>query len=391
MLPRYGERSLCEVLPSAVSAIGAPGWQNLLNLPSASSYVVLLVDGLGWQLLGEHADDAPYLASLLPGSDPLTSGVPSTTATSLTCIGTGLPTGRHGVVGFTSRIPGTDRLLEALRWDSRVDARQWQPYDTVFAKAEQSGVTASVVSRRRFQSSGLTVASQRGARYVAADSGGERIFAAVRCARSGGSLTYVYDGDLDATGHAQGCGSWAWRYQLTIIDGFAATLREALPDDTVLVVTADHGMVDVAATDRVDVDAEPELLDGVSLVGGEARFRHLYCRGGAVADVAARWRERLGHDAAVVVRDDAIERGWFGAVDADVRPRLGDVIVASLGPVAVVSSTRFPVEISLVGLHGSLTAAEMLVPILVDAPAAGVRTADVGTSPPTPAAPGQPG
>lgn len=390
LLPRYGDRSLCELLPSAVAALGAPGWRNVLELPEASSYVVLLVDGLGWQLLRDHPEDAPYLASLLPGSEPLTSGVPSTTATSLTCVGTGLPTGRHGVVGFTSRIPGTDRLLEALRWDARVDARQWQPNETVFARAERSGVTASVVSRRRFHSSGLTVASQRGARYVAADSAGERICGAAHCAQVAGSLTYVYDGDLDATGHSRGCASWAWRYQLTIVDGFAATLREALPDDAVLVVTADHGMVDVAAEDRVDVDAEPDLLEGVTLVGGEARFRHLYCQGGAVEDVASRWRSRLGEDAVVVLRDEAVDSGWFAAVDPEIRPRLGDVMVAGIGPVAVVSTSRFPLEVSLIGLHGSLTPAEMLVPLLVDAPPGRVRSGDMGTSPATPAAPGQP-
>lgn len=368
VLPRYRDLSLDDVLPSVVAALGAAGWQNRLGLPDASSYVVLLVDGLGLRLLQRHADEAPYLASLLDGEPPgMTCGVPSTTATSITSLGTGLPPGAHGVVGFTSRIPGTDRLLDALRWSSKVDPWQWQPHDTVFDRARTSGVLPTVISKRAFQNSGLTIASQRGASYVGADSVGERISAAALAASESRSLTYVYESELDFTGHRWGCRSHAWRHQLAMIDTFAARLREALPREAALVVVADHGMVDVAPDRRIDVDAEPELLDGVVVFGGEARFRHLYCDPAAVHEVEQRWQERLGEEAVVLSREEAVEQGWFGAVEPQVRPRLGDVVVASLGDVAVVSSERFPHEAVLLGLHGSLTDEEMLVPLLVDA------------------------
>lgn len=366
VLPRYFGGSLAEVLPSAVAALGVSEWSNTLALPVRDSYVVLLIDGLGWGLLRDHAVDAPYLSSLAEGARPITCAVPSTTATSLTTLGTGLPPGAHGVVGFTSRIPGTDRLLDALRWDKTVDPREWQIHDTVFDRARATGVTASAVSRRAFADSGLTVASQRGADFVAADTAGERLSAAVRCAAVSRSLTYVYDGELDATGHRHGSCSWAWRHQLAIIDAFAERLRAVLPATSALVVTGDHGMVDIDLEDRIDVDAEPELLDGVTVFGGEARFRHLYCGAGAVTDVALRWRSRCGAAAWVVTRDEAIDEGWFGSVDSQVRPRLGDVMVASGTDLAVVSSSRFPHEATLIGLHGSLTAEEMLVPLLVD-------------------------
>lgn len=366
VLPRYFSRSLGDVLPSTVSALGCDGWDNPLGLPPAPSYVVFLIDGLGWNLLRDHPDEAPYLNSLAEGRDPITCGVPSTTATSLTSLGTGLPPGAHGVVGFTSRIPGTDRLLDALRWDRSVDPRQWQPHDTVFARASKDGVATTVVGKRVFEGSGLTEASQRGAVFFGADTIGERISGAVRASAESASLTYVYDAELDATGHARGCSSWAWSHQLSMADSFAGLLRESLPDECVLVVTGDHGMVDVAVEDRMDVDDEPGLLDGVSVFGGEARFRHLYCEGGAVDDVTARWRERLGKEAWVVTRDEAAGEGWFGSVDSAVRPRIGDVIVASGPDIAIVSSGRFPHEAKMVGFHGSLTADEMLVPLLVD-------------------------
>ncbi len=362
--PRYGKGSLAELLPSAVAAVGGPGWDNMLALPPMDSYVVFLVDGLGELLLQTHRDEAPYLAGLR--GRQLTSGVPSTTATSLTSLGTGLPPGAHGVVGFTSRIPGTDRLLDALRWDKHVDPRQWQDQPTVFERSRDCGIAATVVSKRVFEGTGLTEASQRGATYVGADTVGERISGAVRAATENGSITYLYEGELDATGHRRGCGSWAWRHQLAMVDSFAARLREALPARTGLIVTGDHGMVDVDSERRVDVDEEPQLMEGVSLFGGEARFRHLYCDIGAVEDVAKGWSDRLGAEAIVLTREQAIDEGWFGSVSSAVRPRLGDVMVASLGDLAVVSTSRFPYEATLIGLHGSLTEDEMLVPLLID-------------------------
>ena len=204
-----------------MGALGAPGWANTLALPTSTSYVVFLVDGLGWNLLHDFPETAPYLWSLVQGSEPLTCGVPSTTATSITSLGTGLPPGQHGIVGFTSRIPGTNQLLDALRWDADVDPIEWQSHETVFGRARASGVTATVVSRRVFEGSGLTVASQRGAEYVGADTPGERISAVVQASAQPSSFVYVYEGELDSTGHRIGCRSWAWEHQLGVVDEFA--------------------------------------------------------------------------------------------------------------------------------------------------------------------------
>jgi predicted AlkP superfamily pyrophosphatase or phosphodiesterase len=332
-------------------------------LPPARRYVVLLVDGLGHRLLSAHPEQAPFLHALL--GQPGVAGVPSTTATSLTSLGTALTPGQHGLVGYTSRIPGTDRLLNALMWDKQVDPLEWQPQDTAFARLRAAGVHTTVVSKREFVDSGLTVCGLRGAEFVGGDRAGERIAGAVAASAEEPSVTYVYDGDLDWTGHRYGVDSPQWRAQLSAIDANVEQLREALDPGVRLVVIADHGMVDSPVDARVDVDAEPDLRAGVRLVGGEARFRHLYCTNGAVDDVVATWRERLGARAEVLGRDEAIARGWFGPVDPQVRPRLGDVVVAAHGLHAVMSSVDFPYENLLVGLHGSLTAVEMEIPILV--------------------------
>jgi hypothetical protein len=366
--PAYGQRSLGDIVPAVAAALGVPAAAEPtgLVLPDAASYVVFLIDGLGARLLERYAHAAPYLSSLLAGQEPATAGVPSTTATSLTSLGTGLSPGTHGMVGFTSRVPGTGRLLNALLWDQDVDPREWQPHETAFARLQRSGVPVTVVNKREFRDSGLTVAAHRGGEYVGADKVGEGIAAAVASSSVRPSLTYLYDGDLDWTGHRYGVRSSQWLMQLSMIDAEAEQLREALPAHTRLVVVADHGMVDSPPESRVDVDEHPELRDGVALLGGEARFRHLYCQRGAVDDVVATWAEHLGERAEVMTRETAIARGWFGAVAPLVLPRLGDVVVASRGDHAVMSSVDFSYEASLVGLHGSLTEDEMLIPLVVD-------------------------
>lgn len=363
--PAYADRSLADVLPAVARALGVDAGftKSSLELPEAPAYVVFLIDGLGYELLRDHADLAPFLHAHL--GEPATAGVPSTTATSLTSLGTALPPGAHGVVGFTSRIPGTDKLLNALYWSSKVDPVLWQPHQTAFSRIAATGVHTTVVNKRDFEGSGLTVAGHRGADFVGADRVGERLAAVQAASRARPSLTYMYDGDLDWTGHRYGVASPHWEQQLAMIDAAAEQLREALDDATRVVVIADHGMVDSPAENRLDVDDVPALSDGVVLLGGEARFRHVYCRSGADQDIRAAWREAVDGRAVVLGRDEAIAEGWFGEVRPEVRPRLGDVVVACQDDFSLMSTSAFPYETKLIGLHGSLTPREMLIPLLV--------------------------
>ncbi len=362
--PAYHQRSLGDVVPAIATALGVdPPSENGLVLPDAQSYVIFLVDGLGHELLNRYSHAAPFLSSLI--GTPGTAGVPSTTATSLTSLGTGLTPGQHGLVGFTARIPGTNELLNHLWWDKEVDPLEWQPHPTEFARLAGLGVHVTAVNKREFRDSGLTVAAHRGADFVGKDKVGERIAAVLDAAGRAPSLTYLYDGDLDWTGHKYGVASTSWLQQLAMVDAAAEHLREELPSSVRLVVVADHGMIDSPLSSRIDVDEQLELREGVALLGGEARFRHLYCRPGAVDDVAATWRQVLGERATVLTRDEAFTRGWFGPIESHVRARIGDVVVACHGDLGIISMTDFPYENMLVGLHGSLTPDEMLIPILI--------------------------
>jgi hypothetical protein len=367
--PRYGSSSLADLVPSVLASIGTPGFDDVLGLPSARAACVLLIDGLGAELIRAHAGDAPVLAAALAAGRDLTAGFPSTTAVSIASIGTGLPPGEHGILGYKVAIPGAGKLMSSLTWDPSVDPHVWQPRPTAFERALAAGTVVTDVAKSAIQHGGLTVSALRGAEFEAAETFGDvaastigALTSAVAARRS--CLVYSYLADLDSSGHSRGVGSLAWRLQLQLIDRLVEQLAERLPAGTRLYVTADHGMVDVAPDRRVDVDADPAWRDGVELLGGEARARYLYVREGALDDVVDCWRSRLGADALVMTRDEAIDGGWFGPVVADfARPRIGDVIVAAESDIAIVAATREPREAQLVGHHGSATPVEQLVPL----------------------------
>jgi predicted AlkP superfamily pyrophosphatase or phosphodiesterase len=370
VLPTYGASTLAELMPSIGAHLVVPGCsEDAFGLPESERYVVVMIDGLGWHLMRSASRDMPYLASLLAAAQPITACVPSTTATSLTSLGTGLPPGQHGLVGYTSRVPSTGEILNALTWESDLVPRAFQDKATFFERAVAAGVAVTSVALERFQGSGLTEAALRGADFVGIhhendlDERVELVGAAARRARR--TLVYAYERELDHCGHVDGCHSVAWRRQLRRIDRMCERLRAALPDDVRLVVTGDHGMVDIPKQHQIVAEDEPILMAGISALAGEGRFRQLYVDRDRPGRVAARWRDRLANTAWVRTRDEAIDDGWFGRVDEHLRERWGHVLVAMRDDHAIMTR-QFMREWTLVGMHGSLTPDEMDVPLCCD-------------------------
>jgi hypothetical protein len=374
MVPRYGQGSLAEVLPSVLAALGVPDSADPLRLAEVLAGVrgvaVLLVDGLGYHLLSRAAAVAPMLARALAGDGAtlteLTSVFPSTTPAGLVSLGTGVAPGQHGVLGFTLNVPGTDRVLNHIAWTTDPDPARWQPVPTQFAKASAAGLAVRVVSRSAFAGSGLTAAAYRGAPFVGVDSVDGLVDRMVDGLSGGPALVYGYHAGLDAAAHEYGIDSASWLAAAADVDRLLARLVDGLPADTALLVTADHGGLDVPADQRFDLDTEPRLSAGVAVVAGEARVRYLHTRPGATDDVIAAWRGMLGAAAWVVGRDEAIEAGWYGPVPAVHRDRIGDVVVACRDGYAVLASKHEPAKVGeLIAMHGSFTPVEMAIPLIL--------------------------
>ncbi|QFZ18260.1 alkaline phosphatase family protein [Saccharothrix syringae] len=370
LVPRYGTGSLSDVVPSLLAGLGVPGATDVLGLSGPARVCVLLVDGLGRRLLREHEDDAPFLASLAgPG---ITAGFPATTATSLAALGTGAPTGEHGLVGYSFEAGG--EVLNTLGWSrygvpERVDLREHlvpesvQPRPTAFETAAAAGVAVRLVLPREQQGSGLTRAVLRGGRFDGVLGFGDLVGRVAEALRSADRvLCYAYHPDLDALGHVYGPGSKPWRWQLRFVDRVAEAIASELPPDGALVVTADHGMVTVG--ERIDLDTSDELREGVRALAGEARVRHVYAE--QPERVRERWLSVLGEKVWLASRAEAVEAGWFGPrVAGHVLPRIGDLVVAARGGLALVRTEAEPHMTTFTGHHGSLTAVEQEVPLLV--------------------------
>ncbi|MEU2392507.1 nucleotide pyrophosphatase/phosphodiesterase family protein [Streptomyces sp. NPDC007369] len=375
-VPQYGTGSLADLLPTLVAGQGVPGFTAAITeLAPADRNCVFLVDGMGWEQIKAHPDEAPYLTSLLGTSRggtgrPITAGFPATTATSLASVGTGLPPARHGLPGYAVRNPDTGELMNQLRWHPWTPPKPWQPYPTVFQLADAAGVATAQVSSPTFETTPLTKIALSGGTFVGRMSAEERMdLAAERLAAGDRSLVYTYFSELDGAGHRHGVDSDAWRGQLMYVDRLVQRLAEQLPPRTALYVTADHGMVDVPFDEdsRIDFDEDWELGAGVALLGGEGRARHVYAVPGAEADVLTVWREVLGDRFWVASREEALELGWFGPpgeCDERVLGRIGDVVAAAYADVAITASVNEPNESKLAGMHGSMTAAEQFVPLL---------------------------
>lgn len=373
--PRYAEASIADVLPSVLAALGVGTANPAIRLPEVPRTCLLLIDGMGFHLLHQHADLAPTLVELAR-PEPLDAAVPTTTATNLASLSTGLPPGEHGLLGATVALPDDDRPMSLLRWklagvgsevslEETQPPERFQPRPTLLERAAGAGLEPVTVGPRDHAGSGLQRATLRGGTHVGADSPAELIHAVPDLLRERERrLVYAYHGALDLAGHVHGIDSDEWREELAAADGLVAALAARLPAGASLVVIADHGMVDVAEDDQIEVADTPDLLDGVRVLAGEPRLRHVHTHDERSArDVLGRWQQELADRCWVLGRDDAVGAGWFGDDVTDTaRSRIGDVVIAARAPVAIVQKAVDPHQRELVGHHGSLTDAERHIP-----------------------------
>jgi hypothetical protein len=363
--------TLAGVLPGALAALGT-GSPDPLGLAAAigpvRQVVVLLVDGLGHRLLPAAARAVPLFADIVAGATgtlrELASAFPSTTPTSLVTLGTGTLPGAHGILGFTLNVPGSERVLTHIAWRDDPDPSVWQPQARLLDAS--AAVTTSVVASADYAGSGLSTAAYGTPRYLGT---GRRLGlarAVVREVSAGTQLVYGYHPALDTALHLHGLDSDEWRAAAVDVARIITQIVERLPPDAVLLVTADHGGLDVPPDRRFDLDTDPRLRAGVRVVAGEPRARYLHTEPGATDDLLAAWRAVLGDSTLVMSREEAVATGWFGPVRPEHLPRIGDVVTVSRDDTVVLATAHEPAMVAkLVGFHGAATPAETAIPLIV--------------------------
>lgn len=361
--------SLADVFESSFRSL--TGEPNPLALPAVDRAVVFVVDGLGAGVLAERAGHARTLAGAMTKSSVALSGFSTTTATGLTTLTTGTHPGEHGMVGYTTLDPEHDRVVQLLTgWDDRLDPLTWQRSRTVFERATDAGIPGFAVALERFRGTGFTHAVLRGADFHGAGSVADRVDRARRILdRNDHALVYVYAAELDHAAHNHGRDSAKWVRALEAVDAAVASLAESLGPGEGMLVTADHGSLDVPREAQVLFDTAPGLLDGIRHIAGEPRALQLHYEPDASDAVRTRlverWRASEGGRAWVLTRAEAVEQGLFGPlVHPTVEPRIGDLIVAARKRIAYYDSRADPKPRSMIGQHGSVTDEETRVPLL---------------------------
>jgi predicted AlkP superfamily pyrophosphatase or phosphodiesterase len=363
VLPDYGGACLSSVVPALLGRLEADAGSWMPDPAKEARQVVLLVlDGFGWQQLEAERAHAPTVAGGTGG--PITSVAPTTTATALTSITTGRSPAEHGVVGYRVRVDGDDggdEIMNVLRWRTGAgDMRHRRPAATFQAIPPFGGRAVPAVTRSEFASTGFTAAHLAGARLVGWSVPSTLVVEVRRLLREGEPFVYAYYDGLDKVAHERGLGEY-YVQELRTVDRLVGDIVDALPAGAALVVTSDHGQVEVGTSARLP---GPELMAHVELLSGEGRFRWLHARAGATADVAAAAEEAHGDEAWVRTREQILDEGWFGGpLRSGVAERLGDVALVARAPVAFLDPADTG-ETRLLARHGSLTAAEMYVPLL---------------------------
>ncbi|MFI5046090.1 MAG: alkaline phosphatase family protein [Acidimicrobiia bacterium] len=351
--PNYEGANVTNVVP-ALLGLRPVDW-----LPEAvagaRSTVLLVLDGLGWDVVSSPGR-MPVVGSM--GGGAITTVVPSTTAAALTSITTGVAPARHGITGYRMRFD--DTVLNAVRWQ-RADGRRAPDPRATQRVDPFAGRPVPVVSKSAFRRSGFTDVHLRGGEYRGWPTSAVLVEHVRALIAAGEPLVYAYYPGLDEVGHEWGIEGREFAAELAATDGLVRALVDVLPDDTALVVTADHGQVQVGPSGWRGLGA---LDDVVATYAGEGRFRHLHARRGAGAELHAAARDAAGDAAWVFTREQLLDEGWLGPdVRGPARRGVGDVVLAARGVVGFLDPT-YPQEGGLIGAHGSLTAAEMLVPLV---------------------------
>lgn len=372
MLPTaYGRSvSLAAVLASCFAAVERATPQ--LPLRAVDGAVIVLADGLGAIPLRARAGHARTIAPRLNKSTTIESGFPTTTAAALATLCTGAYPGQHGITAYEAVDPAVDRVFNHLSgWRAGPDPATWQRVPTLFERHAAAGIRSYLVGHRRYATTRLTQAIHRGAEYVPARTMADRVSAAISLLRQGTrAVVFVYVPELDMAAHQYGWQSPEWTAALEELDAAITQLDRGLGKAHGALLTADHGVVDVAPSGRVLIDSVPELVAGVRHIAGDYRCVQLHLEQGASpADVAALarvWEEAEGARAWIATRDQAVAEGWFGpdGVDPEVLPRIGEVLIAARGQVAYYDGSASEGALAMVGQHGSFSPDEVKVPLI---------------------------
>ena len=337
------------------------GLDNPFGLQAVRSAVVIMVDGLGSENLHSAAKFAPFLASATQKT--IYCGFPSTTASSITTFATGFSNSEHGLFGY--KIFDRSRG-ESVNLLSGVDKYSVLDYLKIEPISHESDTPVHAVTLREYGDSGFTRATMHGAEHHFSDSIAGRFDIAVDLAQTNKSLIYVYVPELDQAAHRFGVASAEWQALLSELDVQMHKLDRRLAHDTGLLVTADHGIVDVERTNHVYLDEYDELHDELLDVSGDPRVAFLYLRDrNKVPGIKKFLSERLDNAALALEPSELIAAGYWQQSILNDDDLLPDLVVMATSAIAIYHRDFAKASsIRMIGQHGALADEEIKLPLI---------------------------
>lgn len=341
---------------AACTQAGQADVDALLRQKQYKNIVLMLFDGLGTYSLAELLPPDAFLRRRLLRR--MSAVFPPTTVAATTSIESGLAPCEHGWLGWSLYLPPLDRIVdvftnrdtlshEALGGDTRA-VEQAMPYQNIAQRLNATGrVQAHIVSRH-------------GDAHI--DTLDELFAVTLRlCGAAGRQYVYTYWNEPDHTMHDKGVG--AVGEIVRDIDARVQALCEALGEDTLLLVTADHGLLD---TEPVEIDRYPELCDAcLRPYHVESRAASFFVKPAFLADFPDIVARTLGTaDFYTVKSEEAAARGLFGRGREHplFRQMIGDYWVIATGRRSLYREYD---PHPMIGMHAGLTAREMDVPLIV--------------------------
>ena len=356
---------LSEAYLSAFLALD--GKSNPLSLPARQSYLVILVDGLGVANIKAAGGHAGFLNQKLTASKSLFSGFPTTTATSLASFATGKQSGEHAFIGyrvFDREVSKPINLLNDL--GPEFPPQRYQDLQTISEQAVKAGKNVITVGPGEYEGSGFTQATMPASKYLAAKTLQERFEIARAEISKPGVLVYLYIPELDQLAHRFGTQSQNWLNIIEDLDSVLSPFTKSLPKSAGVILTADHGVIDVAQTSHLYLE-QFESMNDLAMIGGDPRVGFLYFDAGV--DLAAK-REALQADLGslveVVTVQELVDAGWYQPLSQAAQKVAPDLLLLPKGDRVVYHREFAKVKsMSMIGQHGGMSKAEWEVPLLV--------------------------
>ncbi len=395
VLPHYQGYSIANVPATVAQLLGVPIGEMLPPLEDhywkglhegVRRVVLILLDALGYLALQKLFEgDSVWRGLAAQGRMlPMTSVVPSTTATALATLMTGRSPLEHQLLGYELWLRRYGVLTDMLNLkpvygadietllDWGLEPERFLPVPGLGTRLTAAGVHSCAIIRHIFRHSALTRMCYRGFQQVEGYTGLVDLWVTARRTLSKQAdrlFCFVYWGGIDTAIHRYGSakGLWARRYaQITAAfkQWFLDQLKPSDREGTLLIMCADHGFVDTPEEAAHDTERDPILAQELLIpFSGESRAAFLHCQRGAHPRVRQRIWKALGDGYEVVPMVQAITEGLFGpgTPSPEAWARLGHFFVAARGARYL---DRLDRRSKIRGRHGGLSPQEMLVPWL---------------------------